>query len=465
MKCGKRLASVFLALCSAVFTYAVPVTAESGEIGSIDILLNGEKPLYLNEIGNYTATCSVTADENMTALLLVEYIKDGTATEIKADKKSIASGETVALSGTVTADKTEDSAEIRAFCWQVTNEGKITGTAAKRAVLDTRLPFNEITSFKIPSLGERFEQGFIIPAHQPRDDIKEKFYIGADGNWKADTYTFGRDKIYIFAPPDADLSEVTPQIELAEGAQVTPAGAVDLRSPKEFVVTAQNGTARSYTVTVCKARSNAMEYYYNENFETEPLDADGMGSKFEKLNEAYTLSSGNTLVQNVLTGSSYSQIVQDDNQKAIRCVGENGNVRVRFPFSLSMGGGIQLMSWRFKAEQLGSGESRINCGAPIQMTFAADKTTGEYILNAPQRLAELGRFAPGSRHDVTVIFDASSAVGDTVPGEVYYFFDGELITDATGAFSENLRAFLNAFYPETGNGGIVLYDDILCIGK
>lgn len=59
-------------------------------------------------------------------------------------------------------------------------------------------------------------------------------------------------EIAVSVPPAADLTRLVPTIEISEGATISPKSGVaqDFTEPVEYVVTAENGTERTYTVTV-----------------------------------------------------------------------------------------------------------------------------------------------------------------------------------------------------------------------
>ena len=59
-------------------------------------------------------------------------------------------------------------------------------------------------------------------------------------------------EIAVSVPPAADLTRLIPTIEISEGATISPASGVaqDFTEPVEYVVTAENGAERTYTVTV-----------------------------------------------------------------------------------------------------------------------------------------------------------------------------------------------------------------------
>ena len=58
--------------------------------------------------------------------------------------------------------------------------------------------------------------------------------------------------IAVHVPPEADLTNLKPEIEISEGATVSPASgaAQDFTEPVEYTVTAENGLTKVYTVTV-----------------------------------------------------------------------------------------------------------------------------------------------------------------------------------------------------------------------
>lgn len=58
--------------------------------------------------------------------------------------------------------------------------------------------------------------------------------------------------IAVHVPPEADLTNLKPEIEVSEGATVSPASgeAQDFTEPVEYTVTAENGLTKVYTVTV-----------------------------------------------------------------------------------------------------------------------------------------------------------------------------------------------------------------------
>ena len=98
----------------------------------------------------------------------------------------------------------------------------------------------------------------------PPEESNEKqitgFMFSASANPELETNVNGTidqdDRTVIVAAPyGTDLTSLIPAIQLSEGASHTPSGEQDFTNPVSYIVTAENGTSNTYTVTVNVAPS------------------------------------------------------------------------------------------------------------------------------------------------------------------------------------------------------------------
>ncbi|GAA0193929.1 hypothetical protein GCM10009122_57040 [Fulvivirga kasyanovii] len=97
-------------------------------------------------------------------------------------------------------------------------------------------------------------------------------------------------------PASADLSDLTPTIEVSGGATVSPMGSQDFTSPVSYTVTAADGTETTYRASL-KALSSSekailsFQFLLSEN----PIEVNAIGEVNESNHSVFIVLPGNTL--------------------------------------------------------------------------------------------------------------------------------------------------------------------------
>ena len=241
-----------------------PATSQSlmGDVEAIRALLPNENILGICHFRTTQFNYAKTTVDPARSLLQVKAMNGRTTFEMKSVELDLLDGlkaTEVILGDSLEGAKTEISADGKHVTVTAADGSLLKALEEGEIFLRTEGTLNETTGpVFLRMIGtdgndsrtyQIYETGSVrLPGEPERSGEKEIISFSIDGT----AGIIDGDSISLTLPAGTDVTKLVPSIEISKAASVSPASgaAIDFSKPVEFTVTAEDGTTRTYIVTV-----------------------------------------------------------------------------------------------------------------------------------------------------------------------------------------------------------------------